>query len=57
MVQVKIVVNPAAKLGHTCECGGGPLFQGDEGLRCPNCHTVFVAKEPPKAKANKKEEE
>jgi hypothetical protein len=47
--EMRVVVDPKAKLGHASPCCGGTnqLYQGDHGLTCPNCNTVFVAKKAP----------
>jgi len=53
--EMRVVEDPWAKLGHHPPCCGEPfqLYQGDHGLTCPNCNTVFV---PPPPKKEKKAE-
>lgn len=43
-MELKMVENLAAKVGHHCPDCGPPhqLYKADEGLRCPLCNTVFT---------------
>jgi len=51
--QFRTVVEPKAKLGHECPdgCLRAQLYQGDHGLTCPECRTVFVAEKGAEAEA------
>ena len=56
IVELKMVVDSTAKLGHECPhgCLRAQLYMGDDGLRCPTCNTVFVPEDAKAASKPKK---